>query len=116
MATEDVDADVGTYGEEPYLTHHAEVQWYNRALDREVSPYTAWGEAIRIDLPHPWGKAGDEARYHPKAGVILCRRGHAIPTVYDLHGPDAKGPVRRAVEEQLNVDLDAVLAERRADG
>ena len=92
------------FAEDPYLTGHAEDQWGRRALNDDVCPYSAWSKSIRVQLPHPWGKAGDEARFHPKACVVLCRRGHAITTVYDIYGPEAHDTVRNSVEDQLNFD------------
>lgn len=96
----------------PTPTDHARERWHERAdpvddyAGLEEQLWTAWADAEPISLPVPHCHAGDEARYHPDAKVVLCRRDSVITTVYDVVGPDAELAVRRTVELQLDVDLE----------
>jgi hypothetical protein len=96
----------------PHLTTHAAERWEERADpipdygDLEEQLWTAWVDAIPISLPLPFAHGGDEARYHPDAKVVLCRQESELKTVFDVVGEDATLAVRRAVELQLDVQLE----------
>jgi hypothetical protein len=92
----------------PLLTGHAVDRWtdrrvYDGAVDLDL--WTAWVDALPIELPEPYCHAGDEARYHVDAQVILCRQEASIATVYDVVGEDADERVQAAVQDQLGIDI-----------
>ena len=92
----------------PYTSEHAEDRWRERAerVDDYDDLWTAWADAEPFSLPAPYHFGGDEARYHPDAMVVLCRRGPEIKTVYDVLGEDADRVVQLAIEKQFNINLE----------
>lgn len=94
----------------PYASKHAEDRWRERAerVDDYDDLWTAWADAEPISLPAPYHFGGDEARYHPDAKVVLCRRGSTLTTVYDVLGSDADRVVQLAIEKQFGISLESL--------
>lgn len=93
----------------PYVDPHAKDRWDERAerIDDYDDLWTAWVDAEPFSLPAPYHFVdSDEARYHPDAKVVLCRRGDSIKTVYDVLGNDADRVVQLAIEKQFDVNLE----------
>lgn len=92
----------------PVIDPHAGKRWLERTdcdVCDTITLWSAWSHATPVSLPDGWSRPGGEARYHPGAQVVLCEVGGLLKTVYDLTGEDADAEVRRAVEEQLEIEI-----------
>ena len=80
----------------PEVSNHASAMWAARsAIPTDLSPTTAWQQAVRIDEPH--GLEADEVRYHPPADCVLLRKDSSVVTVIPVDGR-SKPALKQAIQ------------------